>query len=90
MSGKMKNGLELSKQSWGALRQNRQLLVFPIISGFMMTIVSILFLIPATGLVQSILDMGAVTQTQVWPGIGLLFLYYLIASIVMIFSKGTL
>lgn len=90
MSGKMKHGLELSKQSWGALRQNRQLLVFPILSGFIMTIVSILFLIPAAGLVQSILDMGEMTQAQVWPGIGLLFLYYLIASIVVIFSNAAL
>ena len=90
MSGKMKNGLELSKQSWGALRQNRQLIVFPILSGIVMTIVSILFLIPAAGLVQTILDTGAVTQAQVWPGIGLLFLYYLIASIVVIFSNAAL
>jgi hypothetical protein len=90
MSGKMKNGLELSKQSWGALRQNRQLLVFPIISMVIMTIVLILFLIPTTGLVQSILDTGEVTQAHVWPGIGLLFLYYLIASIVVIFSNAAL
>jgi len=90
MSGKMKNGLELSKQSWGALRQNRQLLVFPIISMIMMTIVLTLFLIPTTGLVQSILDTGEVTQAHVWPGIGLLFLYYLIASIVLIFSNAAL
>jgi len=90
MSGKMKNGLELSKQSWGALRQNRQLIVFPILSMFMMTIVSIPFMIPVAGLVQSILDTGEVTQAHVWPGIGLLFLYYLIASIVVIFSNAAL
>jgi len=90
MAGKMKNGLELSRQSWGALRQNRQLLVFPLLSGLVMTIVSILFLLPAAGLVQTILDTGAVTQAQVWPGLGLLFLYYLIASIVVIFSNAAL
>lgn len=90
MSGKMKNGLELSKQSWEALRQNRQFLVFPIISMVMMTIVSILFLIPAAGLVQSILDTGEFTQAHVWPWLGLLFLYYLIASIVVIFSNAAL
>ncbi len=55
-----------------------------------MTIVSILFLIPAAGLVQSILDTGEVTQAHVWPGIGLLFLYYLIVSIVVIFSNAAL
>ena len=90
MAGKMKNGLELSRQSWGALRQNRQLLVFPILSGIAMTLVSILFLLPAVGLVQSILDLGTVTQAQVWPGLGLLFLYYLIASMVVIFSNAAL
>ena len=86
----MKNGLELSKQSWAALRQNRQLMGFPILSLFIMTIVTILFIIPATGLVKSILDAGAVTQDHVWPGIGLLFLYYLFASIVVIFSNAAL
>ena len=90
MAGKMKNGLELSRQSWGALRQNRQLLTFPIISGFMMIIVMILFMIPVSGFVQSMLDAGAVTQDHVWPGIGLLFLYYLFASIVVIFSNAAL
>jgi hypothetical protein len=43
------NGWELSKQSWNALRQNPQLLVFPLISLAGMVLVTIVFLIPLAG-----------------------------------------
>jgi len=29
MAGKIRSGFELSKQSWGALRQNKRLMAFP-------------------------------------------------------------
>jgi hypothetical protein len=90
MSGKIKNGLELSKQSWGALRQNRQLVVFPFISMVMLTILLLLLLVPVAGWVRLILDTGEVTQAQVWAGVGGVFLFYLVASTIVIFSNVAL
>ena len=43
MSKKITHGLELSKQSWNALRKNKQLVMFPLISGIGMIIVTIVF-----------------------------------------------
>jgi membrane-anchored glycerophosphoryl diester phosphodiesterase (GDPDase) len=90
VTGKIKNGLELSRQSWAALRQNRQLMVFPFISMVMLTVLLLLLLVPVAGWVSLILDTGEVTQAQVWAGIGIVFLYYLVASIIVIFSNAAL
>jgi hypothetical protein len=90
MSGKIKNGLELSKQSWSALRKNRQLIVFPVMSVVMLTILSLLLLVPVINWVSIILETGEVTQAQVWAGVGGMFLFYLATSIIVIFSNAAL
>jgi hypothetical protein len=64
MAGKIKSGLELSKQSWSALGRNRQLIVFPIISGIGMIIVTVLFFIPEAFAFRPILEADDPTAVQ--------------------------
>ena len=90
MAGKIKSGLELSKQSWSALGQNRQLIVFPIISGIAMLIVMILFFIPEAFAVLPILEAEEPTAAQWITAFLILFVYYLVASFVVIFSNTAL
>lgn len=90
MAKKITHGLELSKQSWSALRQNRQLLVFPIISGVGMIVATILFFIPEAFLVRPILSTDEPTTAQWITALVILFAYYLVTSFVVIFSNTAL
>lgn len=93
MAGKIQNGFELSKQSWGALRQNKQLLIFPLLSGIGMFIVTILFFIPEIIALQPMVTEGSGAEASTFQWIlalAIFFLYYLVASIVIIFSNAAL
>jgi hypothetical protein len=90
MAGKIKSGLELSKQSWSALGQNRQLILFPVISGIGMLVVTILFSIPEAFAFRPILEAEEPTAAQWITAFLILFLYYLVASFVVIFSNTAL
>jgi hypothetical protein len=90
MAGKIKSGLELSKQSWSALGQNRQLILFPVISGIGMLVVTILFFIPEAFAFRPILEAEEPTAAQWITAFLILFLYYLVASFVVIFSNTAL
>jgi hypothetical protein len=90
MAGKIKSGIELSKQSWAALRQNRQLIVFPLISGIAMLIVTILFFIPEAFAFGPIIASEEPTIGQWVVAFVVLFLYYLAASFVVTFSNTAL
>jgi hypothetical protein len=90
MAGKIKSGLELSKQSWSALGRNRQLAVFPIISGVAMIIVTILFFIPEAFAFGPILSSEAPSAGQWITALVVLFVYYLVASFVVTFSNTAL
>jgi len=92
VAGKIHNGLELSKQSWGALRQNKQLSIFPLLSGIGMFIVTVLFFLPEALVLGPIVQAaeGEVTTSQ-WITAGVVtFLYYLVAYTVVIFSNTAL
>ncbi len=93
MGSKIRNGWELSKQSWAALRANPQLLMFPVISMIGMIIVTILFFIPisATGIFQALTQEGTVTN-EIAGVIAtvVLFLYYVVAYTIIIFSNTAL
>ena len=93
MANRIANGVELSKQSWNALRQNRQLLWFPLISGITMLFVSIFFALAVVG--SGVLsglgtpnDDGSNSQTAV--GVVIAFLYYFVSYTVIIFSNVAL
>lgn len=90
MAGKIKSGLELSKQSWAVLRQNKQLLFFPIFSGLGMLAVTVLFLVPE-GFIFAGIDDSAEPSTIQWVAAAVvLFLWYLVAYILVIFSNTAL
>jgi hypothetical protein len=90
MASRIKSGLELSKQSWSALGRNRQLIVFPIISGIGMIIVTILFFIPEAFAFRPILETEDPTAGQWITALVVLFVYYLVASFVITFSNTAL
>lgn len=90
MAGKIRSGLELTKQSWSALGQNRQLIVFPIISGIGMIIVTILFFIPEAFALRPIFEAEDPTAAQWITAFVILSIYYLVASFVVTFSNTAL
>ncbi len=91
---RIQNGVELTRQSWAALRANPQLMIFPVISLIGMIIVTILFFIPisATGIFSALSE-----QNSRGSGNGsntlfviVLFLYYFVTYTVIIFSNTAL
>lgn len=97
MTNEIVNGLELSKQSWAALRQNRQLLAFPIISTIGLMIITALLFIPAATLLGPLLTatgqsaQGGSQSAPPWLLLVLiLFVYYLVAYFFVIFSNTAL
>jgi hypothetical protein len=90
---RIQNGVELTRQSWAALRANPQLMIFPVISLIGMIIVTILFFIPvsATGIVAAMSDQSGrssnINQTLFTITI---FLYYFVTYTVIIFSNTAL
>lgn len=94
MANKITNGLELSKQSWAALRQNKQLVAFPIISTIGLIIITALLFIPEAALLGPMLaatEEGASESDPSWLlFLVILFVYYLIAYFFVIFSNTAL
>ncbi len=94
---RISNGWELSKQSWNALRQNPQLLVFPLISLIGMVVVTIVFLIPiaGAGIFDAVRASAATGSSQVSDGQMTLsaivgFIYSFVGYTVVIFSNVAL
>lgn len=84
---KMANALELGKQSWNALRQNPQLMIFPLISGIGVLIITILFFVPFVGVAIS---SGGDSDSLNIVGIVVMFLYYFVIYTVIIYSNTAL
>src|SRR5262245_18712928 len=84
--------IELAKQSWAALQQNRQLIAFPIISMLGMVIATALFFVPlaAIGAVTAVTTEGELSRTQVIASLAVLFFYYLVTYTIVIFSNTAL
>jgi hypothetical protein len=60
MTRKIVNGLQLSKQCWQALRQNPQLMMFPLLSGIALLLVGIAI---AMGRLGQILGFALISAT---------------------------
>lgn len=78
---------ELAKASLEVLKQDKELLVFPLVSALVMIFVSLTFLIPT--LVGNLLDQMLTQGVPVFAYI-LLFLFYLVQYIVVYFSSTAL
>ena len=91
---RIQNGLELTRQSWTALRANPQLLIFPVISLIGMIIVTILFFVPitATGILASVGEQGRRGSGDINSTLFfiVMFFYYFVAYTVIIFSNTAL
>ncbi len=91
---RIQNGVELTRQSWVALRANPQLLIFPVISLIGMIIVTILFFIPvsATGIFAALSEQNSRSSGDINQALFtiIIFLYYFVTYTVIIFSNTAL
>jgi hypothetical protein len=93
MAGGITNGARLTAQSWQALRDNRHLLVFPLVSGVVLTLVTVVFVasLLGTGVVEGVSGTdGQATSGATILGLVEVFLFYLVCSFVVIFSNTAL
>jgi hypothetical protein len=93
VADRIANGARLTAQSWKALRENRQLLVFPLVSGAILTLITVVFVasLLGTGVVDGVTgaDEEARSSSTIL-GLVQLFLFYLACYIVVIFSNTAL
>jgi hypothetical protein len=93
VAGSITNGARLTAQAWQALRDHRQLLVFPIISGIVVTVATLVFLasLLGTGVVDgATASDDATRQGATILGLVELFLFYLVCSTIVIFCNSAL
>jgi len=84
---RIKRSWNLLKSSWGVLKQDKELILFPIISGVIMFFITLTFLIPT--LVGNVLDNLVVNGIPVF-GYIVLFLFYLVQYTVVYFNSTAL
>mgnify|MGYP001185013708 FL=1 len=82
----------LFKASLSVLRQDKELMIFPLISTAGLIIVSILFLIPLglTGILGTVSSGGEPTTAQTILGLIITFLFYWVTYTVIIYSQTAL
>jgi hypothetical protein len=88
MIERLKNSWELVKQSWGVLKQDRELAIFPLMAGIASLLVMATFLIPMVlaGVFDSFVNNGEVGIFSYL----VLFLFYIVSYFVTIFSNSAL
>ncbi|HYD01727.1 MAG TPA: DUF6159 family protein [Phycisphaerales bacterium] len=95
MFTKLSNSWELTKQSWGVLRADKHLMVFPLVSSILTTLVCISFFVPAIILMAPLMAASGAQSTKDLPiemqvlGFAAMFvLYFVINSIVVFFNAA--
>jgi hypothetical protein len=91
MFDKLSNSFALARNSWGVLRTDKQLLIFPVLSGLSCTLVTASFVIPVLFLAMqnpqrefNLENISPVVQY------GLLFAFYFVTYFVVIFFNSAL
>lgn len=81
---RLSRGIAMARASWGVLRQDRELMVFPAVSFLVTVLVSIGFLVPfwGSGMLSDLVE-GQVDLVMIAVG----FLYYLTTYTVVIFCN---
>lgn len=83
------NSWQLVKASWAVLRADKELLWFPVISGIVMIIISIVMLIPSVLFTLSLSATGADEGTfNIFGTIGLFIFYLVTYTISIYFNTG--
>lgn len=94
MFGTLQRSWDLAKETWDVLRQDRTLVIFPILSGIASLLVFASFIIPAVLLFPwNELSQGAGSRARFEVGplhYGLTFLYYLVSYFVVVFFNAGL
>jgi hypothetical protein len=94
MFERISNGWQLAQQSWRVLMLDKELLLFPLISGVACLLVMATFAVPlwASGYLDAFADPGenGVGQTQQIIGYVILFAYYFVNYFVIIFFNSAL
>jgi hypothetical protein len=90
MFERISRGIELTRQSWNVLREEKTLLVFPLLSGTACMLILASFVLPLwlTGYAQGILDDGKLRQDPV--AYVLLFLFYFANYFVVVFFNAAM
>jgi len=94
MFNSLSNSWALAKASMAVLRSDKELLIFPLISGIGAILVMITFMVPflASGIMQAIAEGGRnVDSDAVWlPGVILAFLFYVVTYFVTFYCNTAL
>lgn len=83
---------QLFKASLSVLRQDKELMIFPLISAAGLVVVTLLFLIPlgVLGLLAGVASGKELNTAQVILGLVITFLFYWVTYIIIIFSQTAL
>ncbi len=95
MFERMSTGWQLVKQSWQVLKLDKELLLFPMMSGVACLLVMASFALPlwATGYVEAISQeeaQGEVSQFHQAVGVAVMFAYYFVNYFVIVFFNSAL
>ncbi|QDS90992.1 hypothetical protein CA51_52440 [Rosistilla oblonga] len=94
MFERLSNGYALAKQSLGVLQRDKQLIIFPLLSGISCTLVMISFAIPLvmTGAVENAIEQGqeAGDPMQNPLYLAVLFAFYFVNYFVIVFFNSAL
>ena len=85
MGGRLQNSIDLAKASWGVLREDRKLMVLPLLSGLAMLVVALVFFGPVALIVHN--GSGNSSKPVAWilGAIG-----YLVITYVLVFFNAAL
>ncbi len=96
MFTRFSNSWQLTKQSWGVLRADKHLMVFPLVSSVLTVLVCASFLVPAAIIIGPMLADGHGSDTQQVPpgvkvaGFALLFVLYFVVNVIVTFFNASL
>lgn len=89
MFQKFSNSWELAKESYGVLKQDKEMMIFPVLSAFMTILLLASFFIPAATMIDwATLDTDSPTTKAL--GAVLTFMFYFIGYFVMLFCNTAL
>ena len=89
MTGRISRGWQLFKATFGILKAEKSLILFPVISAVLSLLVLIVFIFPALMLFSSTganTDAWGVSQWAMW--VVFLFVFYFVIYLITIFFKG--